>query len=70
MGLGMMLVGVALMVGSFFIPGLHRAEVWGIVAFGVVLFVIGAGVTMVTSLYRKTPPIRRSFARAWVVRTS
>jgi uncharacterized membrane protein YqiK len=50
----MMLVGVALMVGAFFIPGLHRAEVWGIVAFGVAIFVVGAGVTMVTSLYRKT----------------
>jgi uncharacterized membrane protein YqiK len=42
------------MGAGLFIPGLEGLARWVMVAFGTIIFLFGAGVTIVTSLYRKT----------------
>jgi flotillin len=65
MGLALMLVGVGLMGGAFFVPNMHGLERWGVVGVGVVLFLFGAMVTMVTSLYRKTSADQAFVRTGW-----
>jgi flotillin len=54
MGLGLMLVGLALMGAGLFGTALDVLARWVMGIAGVILFIFGAIVTMVTSLYRKT----------------
>jgi flotillin len=53
MGLALMGVGVLLIVGPFFLPGGTVLQLIGGIV-GLILFLVGLGVTIVTSLYKKT----------------
>src|SRR5438552_10825511 len=54
MGFGMMLVGLGLMGAGLFVTGLEGLARWVAVGFGAIVFIVGAIVTTITSLYRKT----------------
>lgn len=54
MGIALMVVGAALMIGPNFVPALPNALKFGGGVLGLVLFLMGLGVTVVTSLWRKT----------------
>src|SRR5437016_6508958 len=54
MGFGMMLVGLGLMGAGLFVTGLEGLARWVAVGFGAIVFIVGALVTLITSLYRKT----------------
>src|SRR5438309_1208395 len=54
MGFGMMLVGLCLMGAGLFVTGLEGLARWVAVGFGAIVFIVGAIVTTITSLYRKT----------------
>ena len=56
MGFGLMTVGLLLLAGPYFVPAMEHNKLGqlAISVIGLLLFLFGLGITIVTSLYRKT----------------
>lgn len=54
MGIALMVVGAALMIGPNFVAGMPDVLRFGGGILGLILFLMGLGITVITSLWKKT----------------
>lgn len=65
MGVVMCLLGLSLMVGPWFVPGMPAPAQMGLGILGMVLLLSGAATSMITSLYRKTSAHQAFVRTGW-----